>query len=239
MKSRFQIIGIGGDKEIGKSTLAFGFSDFLSDFKRIHMLDAFALPLKRALLAMHPDTTAWYTMFDNLNEYGTPAYMIGIDERITGLKKTRFAGEADWRWAMQSLGTEWGRDLISQGLWTSFMHERIIRWRDSLPESGPPCYFVVTDVRFPNEAAALLYAAQAIRGHCHLLRLERQDSNLEKGIKTHRSETLARDIEWDQTAHIQTLPNPEPKYVRLYMKEMAKQHIMWGLQDFLPDGVQV
>lgn len=238
MKSRFQIIGIGGAKEAGKSSLAFGFSKFLTTMNRIHMLDAFALPLKRALLAMHPDTTGWYTLFDTLNEYGTPAYMMGIDEEIGRLKKTRFAGESDWRWAMQSLGTEWGRDLIQTGLWTTFMHERIMRWRASLPESGPPCYFIVTDVRFPNEATGLMYAAQAIRAHYHLVRVER-DFPAAPPTDTHRSETEAAQIEWDQVIHTKTINAIEVQDINLYMQTKVKQHLLPALQDYLPGGLQI
>lgn len=56
------------------------------------------------------------------------------------------------RWAMQSLGTEWGRDLISQDLW-------IRAWQAALPATGN---VVVDDCRFPNEAAAVAAAGGVI-----------------------------------------------------------------------------
>lgn len=49
------------------------------------------------------------------------------------------------RWAMQSVGTEWGRELIGPDIW-------IRAWRaavDRLPSAVP---VVVDDCRFPNEA---------------------------------------------------------------------------------------
>lgn len=48
------------------------------------------------------------------------------------------------RWAMQSLGTEWGRELIGSDLWTR-------AWRAALP----PGDVVVDDCRFPNEVDAI------------------------------------------------------------------------------------
>lgn len=49
------------------------------------------------------------------------------------------------RHAMQTLGTEWGRDLIGQGLWTGL-------WADTV--SGN-CRYVVEDCRFPNEGGVI------------------------------------------------------------------------------------
>ena len=48
------------------------------------------------------------------------------------------------RWAMQTLGTEWGRNLIYPELWFD-------AWRRTLPGGN----VVVDDCRFPNEADAI------------------------------------------------------------------------------------
>lgn len=53
------------------------------------------------------------------------------------------------RYIMQTLGTEWGRDLISSHLWATIMHKRI----NDLREQGRNV--VVDDLRFPNEYAML------------------------------------------------------------------------------------
>ena len=45
---------------------------------------------------------------------------------------------------MQTLGTEWGRNLISPDLWLVLAHQRLLR-------NGPG--MVISDVRFENEAA--------------------------------------------------------------------------------------
>lgn len=47
------------------------------------------------------------------------------------------------RWAMQSLGTEWGRDLISANLWVNVMRRNL--------ERTPAAHVVIDDVRFSNE----------------------------------------------------------------------------------------
>jgi hypothetical protein len=55
------------------------------------------------------------------------------------------------RWAMQSLGTEWGRVCISPDLWINTFKHRVRRLRDVHHVRG----VVVTDVRFVNEVLAI------------------------------------------------------------------------------------
>ncbi|MGJ5032368.1 deoxynucleotide monophosphate kinase [Bradyrhizobium sp. HKCCYLS2038] len=62
------------------------------------------------------------------------------------------------RWAMQTLGTEWGRQLIDSDLW-------IRAWRTAVDAS--PVSVVVDDCRFPNEAEAIRAAGGV------LVRIER------------------------------------------------------------------
>lgn len=52
------------------------------------------------------------------------------------------------RWAMQSLGTEWGRKLIGDDLW-------IRAWQHAVAQLPAGVPVVVDDCRFPNEAAAI------------------------------------------------------------------------------------
>lgn len=55
------------------------------------------------------------------------------------------------RWAMQSIGTEWGRELIGSDLW-------IRAWEAALANVPADVPVVVDDCRFPNEAAAVTKA---------------------------------------------------------------------------------
>lgn len=52
------------------------------------------------------------------------------------------------RQAMQTLGTEWGRDLVTPDLW-------IRAWQAALAKVPAGVNVVVDDCRFPNEAAAI------------------------------------------------------------------------------------
>lgn len=52
------------------------------------------------------------------------------------------------RYAMQTLGAEWGRDMISPNLWTNDWKRRVKETPDHIP-------IVVDDLRYPNEQLAL------------------------------------------------------------------------------------
>ena len=68
-----------------------------------------------------------------------------LTDRI--LKEQTIAGlGASPRKLMQTLGTEWGRNLISETIWLDTAERRIVK---ALQEGRMA---VVTDVRFPNEA---------------------------------------------------------------------------------------
>lgn len=71
-------------------------------------------------------------------------------EQIDGAEKEQpcelLCGQTP-RWAMQSLGTEWGREYIDADLW-------IMLWRRTYRDlSATPV--VIDDCRFPNEVAAV------------------------------------------------------------------------------------
>lgn len=86
-----------------------------------------------------------------------------------------------YRHLAQTLGTEWGRDLVSMGLWVHIAAYRVTQIR----ELGSN--IVVTDIRFPDEARWL----RAMGGT--LVRIERPDRSSE--VRPHISE-----------AHTDTLP---------------------------------
>jgi hypothetical protein len=111
------IIGITGYKSSGKSVVARWLVD---NYKYTQI--SFAYPLKNMLKA------------------------IGLtDEQLYGdLKEIPcelLLGQTP-RWAMQSLGTEWGRKLIHEDLWLN-------AWKHTVASHSN---VVVDDFRFPNEA---------------------------------------------------------------------------------------
>jgi hypothetical protein len=71
---------------------------------------------------------------------------------------------------MQTLGTEWGRNLINPDLWLVMAHQRLLR-------NGPG--MVISDVRFENEAAWIRKHGGRI---IHVIRPEA------KAVEAHASE---------------------------------------------------
>jgi hypothetical protein len=116
------------------------------------------------------DTIADILGFDRV-AFADPLYeMVAI---VTGLTPAEMRDretkerEIDWlghspRQLLQTLGTEWGRDTISQTIWIDTAMRRV----RGLLEQGRSV--VVTDVRFANEAAAIKAAGgviwQVVRG---------------------------------------------------------------------------
>lgn len=125
-----RIIGFTGLKGSGKDTAALAF------IQRGYVNVKFADPLK--------------LMLRTLLEY-KGAHPALIDRMIDGDLKEKQVGYLDMktpRHAMQTLGTEWGRQLMDQDFWVDTFMERCA-W--VLRESP----IVVTDVRFPNEVEAV------------------------------------------------------------------------------------
>ncbi len=121
------IIGLVGHKGAGKDTAAKALSAL--GWRNLK----FAGSLKEMLRAM-------------LSIQGVPDHY--IDRMIEGdLKEvaSHYLGGRTPRHAMQTLGTEWGRKLLSPDLWTNA----------AMAEARQHARVVFTDCRFRNEAAAV------------------------------------------------------------------------------------
>ena len=116
------IIGITGYKGSGKTTAATAL--YSIGFTRIRFAD---------------------TLKSMLRVLGLSEAQIDGSEKETSCELLGFKTP---RWAMQSLGTEWGRDLIDQDLWVN-------AWRKKVLETPHP--IVADDVRFANEGRTLLH----------------------------------------------------------------------------------
>lgn len=126
------IIGLSGYARSGKDTAANGLGIF--GFRRV----AFADKLREFLLRLDPivgidEDTDYWRVSDVVHVYGWNGY-----------KTSPYGNEM--RELMQRLGTECGRQLISDTVWI-----------DAALGTGivEPERLVVTDVRFPNEAEAI------------------------------------------------------------------------------------
>jgi hypothetical protein len=88
------------------------------------------------------------------------------------------------RWLLQQLGTEIGRTYDPE-IWTKTLCNRI--------QASPEKRLVITDVRFPNEAEALVTGLGA-----DLILIRRpKNPNIGKEMMHHASETSIQDIPFD------------------------------------------
>lgn len=148
------LIGIAGRAGVGKDTAG--------RFLQLHYalsVVAFADPLKAMLQAM-------------------------------GLSRTELEGaykELPLRWLdasprrlLQTLGTEWGREMIDPDLWLKVFGRKLAHDWQVLKASDPDwAGYVITDVRFENEA-------EFVRRRGHLVHLTRQAA---PAVAAHSSET--------------------------------------------------
>lgn len=111
------IIGLTGGKGSGKSTVA-----RCIRHKYGYKIKSFATPIKEMLMAMGLSE----------QELSDPDLK---EKELEGYGKSP-------RWCMQSLGSEWGRALISDSIWITCLEKQMLPWE----------HYVIDDVRFPNEA---------------------------------------------------------------------------------------
>lgn len=143
------LIGLCGKAGSGKDTAA----QFLVE-KHEFMPLAFADPLKRGLMAMF-NLTPEYFSDSKLKEEDIPE--LGVSPRIL----------------MQTLGTEWARNLLDENIWVDMVRQKI-KALDSYS-------VVVTDVRFKNEGDLIKELGGVI------LRVQREGLT-DVGITGHSSE---------------------------------------------------
>lgn len=127
------VIGLCGRKRVGKDTIAYALRHYG------FMQTSFAEPIKAGLAVM-------------LDDYAHVSKRVFENEH---LKEAAIEGLGDGtitpRHLMVTLGTEWGRDLVAGDLWTRALLNRLRNMRVRGTQ-----LVVVSDVRFRNEAEALL-----------------------------------------------------------------------------------
>ncbi len=135
MTSTPKLVGLLGRKGSGKDTAA------LVLLSRGYQNVKFAGALKDMLRCL---------LFVQGLDNDTIQRMVEGDLKET---ETPYLGGRTPRYAMQTLGTEWGRDLIADVLWVGTAIRRAMG-HDT----------VMTDVRFPNEVAAIQEAGGVVFG---------------------------------------------------------------------------
>lgn len=114
----YKVIGLAGVARVGKTTTA----DIFEKTFGVYPI-AFADPIKSMIREMDP-SIPWYKYEENKEEI--------IPELGVSL-----------RFLYQTLGTEWGRNLVRPQIWTEVLQRTVERNSD---------LFLVTDVRYVNEA---------------------------------------------------------------------------------------
>jgi hypothetical protein len=124
------LIGLAGRAGTGKDSIAAGLAD-----RHNALRYAFALPLKaglQAMLGLDPED---------------------LEDRERKEQVIEWLG-ASPRYLMQTLGTQWGRELVAPDLWVR-LARRVIEEARTSPEFGYSPALVISDVRFPDEAALI------------------------------------------------------------------------------------
>jgi hypothetical protein len=127
------VIGLVGATGAGKTVLAERLAPTLG-YTRLSMAE----PLKEMLLALGLTQT-------DVN--GPPAQR-ARSHVLLGGKSPRFA--------LQTLGTDWGRNRISPDIWANAVYDRILRKQETARELGQEhAGVIIDDLRFPNDWAML------------------------------------------------------------------------------------
>ena len=114
-----KIIALTGTKTVGKTTRAKAAQAWAINSKIV----SFATPIK-----------------DMLWQMGVPYESLNGKDKESIIEPIGKSG----RELMQSLGTEWGRQLINENIWVFAMQKQIERLDEDI--------IIIDDLRFPNEA---------------------------------------------------------------------------------------
>lgn len=168
-----KIIGISGVARSGKDTLA---KMLISEAgEAVHM--SFAAPIREFVARL----------------LGLPLKDL-LDGPVKEQPIPELGGKSP-RQLMQTLGTEWGREMIDPDLWI-----KVARWRlgDLKKDLFPPKIVVFSDVRFDNEAEMIRSMGGTIvvlrRPHATQVEAHRSEAGL--------SQFLATDIVIDNSGSI-------------------------------------
>lgn len=158
------VIGLMGALGSGKTTVAKHIAA-TRGYLRLRMAD----PLKDMLLAL-----------------GLTRAQVDGDEKET---PSPILGGRTPRFAMQTIGTEWGRQIIHPDIWVNAMAHKIGHL-GVLPPADPrrPNGVVIDDIRFPNEVAMV----ERLGGLLAVIRRKSAESDPFK--PAHPSETFWRGV---------------------------------------------
>lgn len=147
---------------------------------------AFADPVKQAVEAAFP-------LF-NFAKYGK-------NDVIPKIGKSK-------RQLWQTLGTEWGREMVYENIWVDALLRKLRRVQEMHPNHSPN--FVVTDARMENEISALLSEG------FHVIKVVRSVNTLSDDTRDHKSENGVDHLFCHEVLHNDgTLVELEDKLLRI------------------------
>ena len=135
----FKVIGITGKARSGKDTVAQDIFDLCTRTGKAWVeVRPIALPIK---LMMETLLEPFSSSYDDL------------DDMLYGKSKeyTLAPFGKSPRQMMQTLGTDWGRDMVSKSIWLDLANKEIRCLRKRSLEATIPYLYVIPDVRFANE----------------------------------------------------------------------------------------
>lgn len=168
-----RLVGLIGAKQSGKSTLATALVN-QHGFTRLSM----AQPLRNMLLAMG---LAQEDLTDPVRKEAPHPLLGGKSPRH----------------ALQTLGTEWGRNLIDPDVWIKAMELEIQRRSNDNATAA----FVIDDIRFPNEA----HLIQRLNGQLWRIRRPAAEDSGDLHASEEYWQTLPYDHELHNIADVPTL----------------------------------
>lgn len=174
---RPKLVGVIGRAQHGKSTVGAILEEHMG-FRPV----AFADALRDAMTKLDPIVALRWDSNDNVKEY--VRYTDAIKEYGYETAKADFS---EVRRLLQVFGTEVVRDLFGPDAWVDALDKTVFDDEDELEQ------FVITDVRFPNEAEYVR------RNNGILIKVTRPDYHNGVDAK-HASEALVDTLPWDYSA---------------------------------------
>tara|TARA_B100000963_G_scaffold357389_1_gene379478 strand:- start:5925 stop:6500 length:576 start_codon:yes stop_codon:yes gene_type:complete len=175
------LIGLAGHKGVGKTTLAHEIGGLWSEPSRGYEILSLAKPIKKMLEVIVPKL---YIYEEKEKE------IPGFPEGVTA------------RHLMQTLGTEWGRDMYPD-IWLNFVEVEIFNirqgWTDQHCYTEFPTQIIVDDIRFPNEARMIK------RSGGEVWRLVREGVNSKDGHSSEQGldeELIDKEIKLDENCMV-------------------------------------
>lgn len=175
-----KLIGLVGRKSVGKDTAA------MVLVQQGYRVAKFAGALKAMIEG--------YLKYIGVEDDAIKAII--EDYRVKETPSHYFSGRTP-RYVMQTLGTEWGRDLIDANLWVQSCIWNCQRFQQPA---------VITDCRFPNEVEAIHKAGGKI------VRINRAVSRDDNHASENFIDSLAADFEIDNNG---TIPELQEKLLNI------------------------